>query len=93
MRGLYILPNLRYAIDYRRLSSLEFSCRYEYFNKDFKHGGSPRVTWTPMVSAEFLKVYNARIQIGANIDYYTHNIPASNQYNNTQFIVQVQSRL
>ncbi len=93
MRGLYVLPNLRYAINYRRLSSIELSCRYEYFNKDFRHGNSPRVTWTPMISAEFLKAYNARIQIGANIDVYSNNIPATNQYNNTQFIVQVQSRL
>ncbi len=93
MRGLYILPNLRYAINFHRLSSLEFSCRYEYFDKDFKHAGSDRQTWTPMVSAEFLKAYNARIQIGANIDRYKRNIAGTTQYDNSLFILQVQSRL
>jgi phosphate-selective porin len=93
MRGIYVLPNLRYAIDYHRLSSLEFSCRYEYFDKDFKHAGAERQTWTPMVSAEFLKAYNARIQLGVNIDRYKRNIANTTQYNNSIFILQVQSRL
>jgi phosphate-selective porin len=93
MRGLYILPNLRYAINYHRLSSLEFSCRYEYFDKDFKHAGTDRQTYTPMVSAEFLKAYNARIQVGVNIDHYKRNIAGTTQYDNSIFILQVQSRL
>lgn len=93
MRGMYFLPNLRYAINYHRLSSLEFSCRYEYFDKDFKHGTNPRQTWTPMLSAEFLKAYNARIQVGVNIDRYKKNVPATTQYNNELFVLQVQSRL
>jgi hypothetical protein len=93
MRGIYILPNLRYAINYHRLSSLEVSCRYEYFDADFKHAGNPRQTFTPMVSAEFLKSYNARIQLGVNIDHYKKNIPATTQYSNSIFILQVQSRL
>ena len=95
MRGVYILPNLRYAINYHRLSSLEVSCRYENFNNDYRHAetANPRQTWTPMISAEFLKAYSARIQIGVNIDRYKRNIPATTQYNNSLFIVQVQSRL
>ena len=93
MRGIYILPNLRYAINYHRLSSIELSCRYEYFDKDFKHAGSQRETYTPMLSAEFLKAYNARIQVGINIDRYPTNKPGTNQYNNSLFILQVQSRL
>jgi hypothetical protein len=93
MRGIYVLPNLRYAINYHRLSSLEVSCRYEYFDADFKHAGNPRQTFTPMVSAEFLKSYNARIQLGVNIDRYKKNIPVTTQYNNSIFILQVQSRL
>ncbi|MBE9598288.1 porin [Pedobacter sp. MC2016-24] len=93
MRGIYVLPNLRYAINYNRLSSLEFSCRYEYFDQDFKHTGNPRQTWTPMISAEFLKAYSARIQLGLSIDRYKKNIKGSSQYNNELFIVQVQSRL
>jgi hypothetical protein len=93
MRGMYFLPNLRYAINYHRLSSIELSCRYEYFDKDFKHSGSQRETFTPMLSAEFLKAYNARIQVGVNIDRYPSNRPGSTQYNNSLFILQVQSRL
>ncbi|SDL46092.1 porin [Pedobacter antarcticus] len=93
MRGFYFLPNLRYAINYHRLSSLEFSCRYEYFDKDFRHPGSKRETWTPMLSAEFLKAYSARIQLGVNIDRYKQNIAGTTQYNNSTFILQVQSRL
>ncbi|WP_442588730.1 porin [Pedobacter sp. AW31-3R] len=93
IRGVYFLPNLRYAINYHRLNSIEFSCRYEYFDKDFKHGHNPRETYTPMISAEFLKTYNARIQLGVTIDRYKHQLPATAQYNNELFIVQVQSRL
>jgi hypothetical protein len=93
MRGIYFLPNLRYAINYHRLSSIELSCRYEYFDKDFKHPGSQRETYTPMISAEFLKAYNARVQLGVNIDQYKTNKPGTNQYNNSIFILQVQSRL
>lgn len=93
MRGIYFLPNLRYAINYHRLSSIEFSCRYEYFDKDFKHASNPRQTYTPMVSAEFLKAYSARIQLGVTIDRYKRNIPATTDYNNQLFIIQVQSRL
>ncbi|SEA79289.1 porin [Pedobacter hartonius] len=93
MRGVYFLPNLRYAINYHRLSSLEFSCRYEYFDRDFRHASNPRQTYTPMVSAEFLKSYNARIQFGVNIDHYKKNIAGTTQYDNQLFILQVQSRL
>jgi hypothetical protein len=93
MRGMYFLPNLRYAINYHRLSSLEFSCRYEYFDLDFKHNSNPRQTYTPMISAEFLKAYSARIQLGVNIDHYKRNVPLTTQYQNQLFILQVQSRL
>jgi len=93
MRGFYLLPNLRYAINYHRLSSLEFSCRYENFDNDFKHTKNPRRTFTPMLSAEFLKTYNARIQFGMNIDRYKRNVSGTTQYNNEQFVIQVQSRL
>lgn len=93
MRGIYFLPNLRYAINYHRLNSIELSCRYEYFDSDFKHNRNPRQTYTPMISAEFLKSYNARIQLGVTIDRYKQNIPGTTQYNNETFMVQVQTRL
>ena len=93
MRGAYFLPNLRYAINYHRLRSIELSCRYEYFDADFKHLRNPRQTYTPMISTEFLKTYNARIQLGMNIERYKYNQPGTTQYNNETFIVQVQTRL
>ena len=93
MRGFYILPDLRYAIAYHRLSSIELSCRYEYFDEDFKNANNPRQTLTPMISLEFLKAYNARIQIGVVADIYRKNIPATTQYTGQLFILQVQTRL
>ena len=93
MHGFYILPNLRYAIAYHRLSSIEFSCRYEYFDADYKHQINPRQTITPMIGLEFLKEYNARIQIGMTADIYRQNIAGTKQYNSQLFILQVQSRL
>lgn len=92
MRGFYILPNLRYVINSHYLKSLEFSCRYEYFDPDFKHAGNFKQVYTPMVSAEFIKTYNFRIQVGANINVYDKDIPASTQYNSQLFILQIQSR-
>ncbi|CAM4319443.1 Phosphate-selective porin O and P [Pedobacter westerhofensis] len=93
MWGMYFLPNLRYSINYHRLSSLEFSCRYEYFDNNFRHASNPRQTYTPMIGAEFLKSYNARIQFGVNIDHYKKNIVGTTQYDNQLFVLQVQSRL
>ena len=93
MHGFYILPNLRYAIEHRRLSSIELSCRYESLELNYKNAPNARQTITPMLGLEFLKAYNARIQIGIVADIYRKNIPASTQYNNQLFIVQVQSRL
>ena len=93
MHGFYILPNLRYAIAYHRLSSIELSCRYEYFDQDFKNMINPRQTLTPMIGLEFLKAYNARIQFGVVADIYRKNMAATTQYNSQLFILQVQSRL
>ncbi len=93
MNGFYVLPNLRYAIAYHRLSSIELSCRYEYFDKDIKTPGSTRQTFTPMIGLEFLHSYNARIQLGMIADIYRKNIEATTQYNNRLFILQIQTQL
>ncbi|MEP7252015.1 MAG: porin [Ginsengibacter sp.] len=93
MNGFYILPNLRYAIAYRRLSSIELSCRYEYFDKNIKSPSNLRQTITPMIGLEFLHSYNARIQIGMVADIYQKNIEATTQYNNNLFILQIQTQL
>ena len=93
MSGYYFLPNLRYAIDFRRLTSIELSCRYEYLNKDVHNQNNPQQTLTPMVGFEFLKAYNARIQIGVVSDWYKKNIVATNMYKNNLFILQVQTKI
>lgn len=93
MSGYYFLPNLRYAIDYRRLTSIELSCRYEYLNTDVDNQNNPRQTLTPMIGFEFLKAYNARIQIGVVSDWYKKNIIATNIYKNNLFILQVQTKM
>ena len=93
MNGFYVLPNLRYAIAYRRLSSIELSCRYEYFDKNIRSHGNVRQTITPMIGLEFLHSYNARIQLGMVADVYQKNIEATTQYNNNLFILQIQTQL
>lgn len=92
IRGVYFLPNLRYEIHHKNLSALEFSCRYEYLDTNFKVNSNPRQTITPMFGLEFLKDYGARLQLGMQFDRYKNQIENSTQYNNNLLIVQVQSR-
>ncbi|CAA7389960.1 porin [Chryseobacterium fistulae] len=92
IRGAYFLPDVRYKIDHKNLSALEFSCRYEYLDSNFRLNSNPRQTITPMLGLEFLKNYGARIQLGVQFDRYKHQIANTSQYNNNLFIIQVQSR-
>ncbi len=93
MRGWYVLPNLRYAINFHRLSSIELSCRYEDFDANFKISPNKRRTFIPMVSFEFLENYNARIQLALQLDRFQHEVPSTTTYNNSLFILQLQTRL
>ncbi|NSL89540.1 porin [Chitinophaga solisilvae] len=93
MHGVYVLPNFRYKIKYRKLTSIEFSMRYEYFNEDFRHAGNARRTYMPMISLAFLKDYGGRIQLGMQIDNYDRDIPGTKTHNSNLLIVQVQCRL
>ena len=93
MRGYYIMPNLRYRIDYKKLTSLEFSCRYESFDTNFRLNPNVRKTYTPMLSLEFGKAYTGRIELGIEIDRYDKNVPNTAMYNDNLFIVQFQTRL
>lgn len=92
MNGIYILPNFRYKINYHKLTSIEFSMRYEYFNEDRKHVGNVRQSYIPMVSLAFLKDYGGRIQLGMQIDQYNKNISGTKVYNSNLLIAQVQCR-
>ncbi len=93
LRGFHVLPNLRYEIKYKKLSAIEFSCRYEYIDTDYKLNSNPRQTILPMFGLEFLKDYGARIQLGLQIDIYKHHIINSKTHDNNLLVLQVQSRL
>ncbi|WP_235830979.1 porin [Flavobacterium ustbae] len=92
MRGAYFLPNLRYEIKYQKLTAIEFSCRYEYFDRSFKINSNAKQTYTPMVGLEFGKGYTGRIEMGMQLDNYKKNIPNTTNYDNNLFIIQFQGR-
>jgi hypothetical protein len=92
MRGAYFLPNLRYEIQYQKLTAIEFSCRYEYFDRSFKINSNARQTYTPMAGLEFGKGYTGRIEMGMQFDNYKNNVPNTTAYDNNLFIIQFQGR-
>lgn len=92
MRGGYFLPNLRYEIQYQKLTAIEFSCRYEYFDRSFKINSNARQTYTPMAGLEFGKGYIGRIEMGIQFDNYKRNVPNTTTYDNKLFIIQFQGR-
>lgn len=92
MRGGYFLPNLRYEIQYQKLTAIEFSCRYEYFDRSFKINSNARQTYTPMAGLEFGKGYIGRIEMGIQFDNYKRNVPNTTTYDNNLFIIQFQGR-
>ncbi|SHM12659.1 porin [Flavobacterium chilense] len=93
MRGVYFLPNLRYVVDYKKLTSLELSCRFESFDNNYKINSNVRKTYTPMLSLEFGKAYLGRIEMGFEIDRYDKNVPDTSFYNDDLFLIQLQLRL
>lgn len=93
MRGIYFLPNLRYVVNYKKLTALELSCRYESFDSNYKVDSNVRQTYTPMISLEFGKAYTGRIEMGLQIDDFDRNIPDTSTYDNNLFIIQFQCRL
>jgi hypothetical protein len=92
MDGVYILPNFRYKINYKKLTSIEFSMRYEYFDENDKHDGAIRQSYIPMISLAFLKDYGGRVQFGMQIDQYNKDIPGTKVHDSNLLIVQVQCR-
>jgi hypothetical protein len=93
MRGYYIMPNLRYMVNYKKLTSFELSCRYESFDHSYKVDSNVRQTYTPMASFEFGKAYTGRISLGFEIDRYDRSIPDSSNYDDNLFLIQFQCRL
>jgi hypothetical protein len=93
MRGVYFLPNLRYVVNYKKLTALELSCRYETFDPSYKINSNVRQTYTPMISLEFGKAYTGRIEMGFEIDRFDRSIPDTSTYNDELFLIQLQLRL
>jgi hypothetical protein len=83
---------LRYEIKYQKLTAIEFSCRYEYFDRSFKINSNARQTYTPMAGLEFGKGYTGRIEMGMQFDNYKRNVVNTTAYDNNLFIIQFQGR-
>lgn len=93
LKDFYILPNIRYELRMKHLHAVDFSCRYEYLDVNSKLNSNPRQSLVPMLSIEFLKSYGARLQFGAQIDDFKHNIPNTKTYSSRLYFMQFQCRL
>ena len=92
MKGFYFFPTLRYNHESRRLRAVEFSCRYEYFDENFKLASNPRQTVIPNISLIFADDFFAALQLGVAIDRYESQIPLTTTYNNNIAYAQLQIR-
>ncbi|RNL56030.1 porin [Pedobacter jejuensis] len=92
MQGFYFFPTLRYNHESRRLRAIEFSCRYEYFDENYKLDSNPRQTLIPNVSLIFADDFYAAVQVGVAIDRFKNQVPLSTTYNHSLGYVQLQIR-
>ncbi|GGH14416.1 hypothetical protein GCM10011418_15340 [Sphingobacterium alkalisoli] len=92
MQGFYFFPTLRYNHQSRRLRALEFSCRYEYFDENYKLSSNPRKTLIPNISLIFADDFYAALQIGVAIDRFKTQEPLSTLYDRNLGYVQLQIR-
>ncbi|PWS29314.1 porin [Pedobacter yonginense] len=92
MQGFYFFPTLRYNHESRRLRAVEFSCRYEYFDENYKLASNPRQTLIPNVSLIFADDFYAAVQFGVAIDRFKNEVPLSTTYNHSLGYVQLQIR-
>ena len=92
MHGFYFFPTLRYNHESRRLRAVEFSCRYEYFDENYKLASNPRQTLIPNISLIFADDFYAAVQLGVAIDRFKNQVPLSTTYNHSLGYVQLQIR-
>lgn len=92
MQGFYFFPTLRYNHESRRLRAVEFSCRYEYFDENYKLASNPRQTLIPNVSLIFADDFYAAVQFGVAIDRFKNQVPLTTTYNHSLGYVQLQIR-
>lgn len=92
--GTYVLPALRYEISDQShsISAVEFTCRYEYLDRNYKIASNPQQIITPMLGLEFLKNYGARIQIGTQISRYRKQTDDTTEHNSDLLVTQLQVR-
>ncbi len=92
--GTYFLPALRYEISDKdhTISAVEFTCRYELIDKNYKLDSNLQQIITPMFGLEFLKDYNARIQLGTQISRFKKETDNSAEHNSNLLVAQVQVR-
>jgi predicted transport protein len=92
MQGFYFFPTLRYNHQSKRLRAVEFSCRYEYFDENYKLASNTRQTIIPNVSLIFADDFYAALQFGVAVDRFKKQIPLTSTYNHSLGYVQLQIR-
>jgi hypothetical protein len=93
MHGFYFFPTFRYEYKSPRVRAIEFSCRYEYFDENYKVAANFHQTLIPNVSFIFADNFYAALQVGVSIDWYKHDIPLSTFYDHNLAYAQLQIRL
>ncbi len=92
MQGFYFFPTLRLNHGSRRLRAVEFSCRYEYLDENYRLASNPRQTVIPNVSLVFADDFFAALQVGVAIDKFKNQVPLTTTYNHNLGYVQLQIR-
>jgi hypothetical protein len=90
LAGWYILPNLKYYVNGSQVRSIEFSCRYENLNCEFKRNGSTKQTIMPVASIQFGDENFFRLETGLIIDRFS--APSFKDHNATRFVCQLKAR-
>ena len=91
MRGIYIIPLVRYNTPASKIKSTELTCRYENWKQDVL-ANNPRTTISPMINFNLADNYGARFQLFGIINSYKTPVTNVNSavYNANQIVAQVQ---
>ena len=91
MRGIYIIPLVRYNTPASKVKSTELTCRYENWKQDVL-ANNPRTTISPMINFNLADNYGARFQLFGIINSYKTPVTNVNSavYNANQIVAQVQ---
>ncbi|MCZ4225097.1 porin [Pedobacter rhodius] len=92
LQGLYVLPSLFYELKGSTVKGLEASFKYEYLNPSVRQHGNVHQQYVPMFGIDFAAQSALRLQVGAVLDRYDHNVENSSLYDASRFITQLQIR-